>query len=88
MDKELKRKLFEEILDQVPFMSSMTNERDNLITALLSVDDVNAEEAQAEIKQKEILKLQAKIAEAEKVVADTTAKLSILTSVKPIEIVK
>jgi len=87
MDKELKRKLFEEILNQVPFLS--LNDRDNIITALLSVDDVNVAEAEAEIKQREIAELEAKKAEAEKVLADATAKLSVLTKeVKPIEIIK
>jgi DNA gyrase/topoisomerase IV subunit A len=77
MDKELKRKLFFEILSQVPYIP--TNEIHNVITALLSVDDVNVEEAEAEINQKEIAELTAKKAEAEKVLADTTAKLSLLT---------
>jgi hypothetical protein len=80
MDKDLKRKLFTEILNHLPFTDKRTLEL--ILNELLAVDDIKEEEQiklLEEQKAKEIAELESKKAEAEKVIKDVNAKLSTLT---------
>lgn len=81
MDKEIKRKLYAEILDM-----PKTFGRYNvpvILDKLLAVDDMTEEDLAKkaeEARLKEIADLEVKKAEAEAFIAEATTKLSVLTT--------
>jgi hypothetical protein len=88
MDKELKRKLLNEILSRIPFLQASL--RTSLLDAILAIDDITVEEQTKiaeEKKAEEIAELEAKKAEAQAVIDEAEAKLATLTK-ESIEIIK
>jgi len=89
MDKELKRKLFEEIIKKIPLMSSLTKEK--LVEELLAVDDMDtpAQEAyilEAKIAEKKALEVE--VAKAQATLETAVPRLNDLIKELPAEVVE